>query len=85
MSANVSCLMSLFASSIIATERWQVCEDDPNCLCGQWGEVDPLCAPPHIVEEYCGGGTPTKTAEVTPEFVRINFFSRIFLKFFNFF
>ena len=51
---NVTCLMTFFSSAIIAGDKWDLCEEDPHCLCGKWGMQEPLCAPPDVVESVCG-------------------------------
>jgi hypothetical protein len=54
MAVNITCLMTFFASTILGTDKWDLCEEDPHCLCGKSGLTDPLCAPPDVVETYCG-------------------------------
>ena len=54
MSVNITCLMSFFASAVLESDRWDLCEEDSHCLCGKWSTTEPLCAPPNVVETYCG-------------------------------
>ena len=59
MAINITCLMTFFASTTLSQDRWDLCEEDPHCLCGKSGLTDPMCAPPDVVETYCGENNTT--------------------------
>jgi hypothetical protein len=75
---NATCLLSFFSTTIISSEpRWELCEDDPHCLCGSWGHVAPLCAPPDIAQKYCSIVDPaTETTTIANPTTEVSFLNK---------
>ena len=81
MTVNITCLMTFFASTMLGQDRWDLCEEDPHCLCGKSGLTDPLCAPPDVVETYCGDNSNNNASRVIQ---KNNFFHFISFHFISF-